>query len=116
MHFATRNNNFKYNLIVLSRARLNTLMIAKPEKGRQVEGMLCQMAQTGQLGGKLGESDLKVNTCRVLCFLRFNVNIMSVFSLNWFYFKTKTVFVRKWTYVIFLLKIFYLNNFPINFN
>ncbi|XP_023320521.1 programmed cell death protein 5 [Eurytemora carolleeae] len=42
-----------------ARARLNTLMIAKPEKGRQVEGMLCQMAQTGQLGGKLGESDLK---------------------------------------------------------
>ena len=90
MHFATRNNNFKYNLIVLSRARLNTLMIAKPEKGRQVEGMLCQMAQTGQLGGKLGESDLKVNICRVLCFfLRFNVNIMSVFSLNCFFFLNK---------------------------
>jgi len=42
-----------------ARARLNTLMIAKPEKGKQVEAMLCQMAQTGQLGGKLGEQDLK---------------------------------------------------------
>jgi len=42
-----------------ARARLNTLMIAKPDKGRQVEAMLCQMAQTGQLGSKLGESDLK---------------------------------------------------------
>jgi len=42
-----------------ARARLNTLMVAKPDKGRQVEAMLCQMAQTGQLGSKLGESDLK---------------------------------------------------------
>jgi len=42
-----------------ARARLNTLMIAKPEKGKQVEAMLCQMAQTGQLGSKLGEQDLK---------------------------------------------------------
>jgi len=42
-----------------ARARLNTLMLAKPEKGRQVEAMLCQMAQSGQLGSKLGERDLK---------------------------------------------------------
>eukprot|EP00092_Neocalanus_flemingeri_P038680 GFUD01042114.1.p2 GENE.GFUD01042114.1~~GFUD01042114.1.p2 ORF type:complete len:130 (-),score=49.60 GFUD01042114.1:181-570(-) len=42
-----------------ARARLNTMMIAKPEKGRQVEAMLCQMAQTGQLGGKLGDEELK---------------------------------------------------------
>jgi len=42
-----------------ARARLNTLMVAKPEKGRQVEAMLCQMAQTGQLASKLGEQDLK---------------------------------------------------------
>jgi len=42
-----------------ARARLNTLMVAKPEKARQVEGMLCQMAQSGQLGGKLGEKELK---------------------------------------------------------
>ena len=42
-----------------ARARLNTLMLAKPEKGKQVEAMLCQMAQTGQLGGKLGDDELK---------------------------------------------------------
>merc|ERR1712241_430037 len=36
-----------------ARARLNTLMIAKPEKGAQVENAIIQMAQTGQLGGKL---------------------------------------------------------------
>ena len=42
-----------------ARARLNTLMVAKPEKGKQVEAMLCQMAQTGQLGGKLGDEELK---------------------------------------------------------
>eukprot|EP00090_Calanus_glacialis_P046227 TRINITY_DN896_c0_g1_i1.p1 TRINITY_DN896_c0_g1~~TRINITY_DN896_c0_g1_i1.p1 ORF type:complete len:130 (+),score=55.92 TRINITY_DN896_c0_g1_i1:56-445(+) len=42
-----------------ARARLNTLMIAKPDKGRQVEAMLCQMAQSGQLGQKLGDDELK---------------------------------------------------------
>merc|ERR1712098_718889 len=42
-----------------ARARLNTLMVAKPEKGKQVEAMLCQMAQSGQLGGKLGDDELK---------------------------------------------------------
>jgi len=41
-----------------ARARLNTLMVAKPEKGRQMEAMICQMAQTGQIGGKLGEDEL----------------------------------------------------------
>ena len=42
-----------------ARARLNTLMVAKPDKGKQVEAMLCQMAQSGQLGGKLGDEELK---------------------------------------------------------
>jgi|APCry1669190288_1035285.scaffolds.fasta_scaffold108997_1 hypothetical protein len=28
---------------------VNTLMLAKPEKGRQAEAMLLQMAQTGQV-------------------------------------------------------------------
>ena len=57
-----------------ARARLNTIKLTKPEKGQQVisskqkpcftsqfqvEAMLCQMAQTGQLGGKMTESDLK---------------------------------------------------------
>jgi len=41
-----------------ARARLNTLMIAKPEKGAQVENAIIQMAQTGQLGGKLSEEEL----------------------------------------------------------
>ena len=34
-------------------------MVAKPDKGKQVEAMLCQMAQSGQLGGKLGDDELK---------------------------------------------------------
>merc|ERR1719187_3140524 len=42
-----------------ARARLNTLMIAKPEKGRQMEAVICQMAQSGQIGSKLGEEELK---------------------------------------------------------
>ena len=41
-----------------ARARLNTLMLGKPEKGRMVENMLLQMAQSGQLRAKLGEEEL----------------------------------------------------------
>jgi programmed cell death protein 5 len=37
---------------------VNTLMIGKPEKGRLVENMLIQMAHTGQIMGKLDESEL----------------------------------------------------------
>ena len=37
---------------------VNTLRIAKPEKGQKIEAMLIQMAQTGQLGGKIGEEEL----------------------------------------------------------
>lgn len=33
-------------------------MIGKPEKGRMVENMLLQMAQTGQLPGKIDENEL----------------------------------------------------------
>jgi programmed cell death protein 5 len=33
-------------------------MIGKPEKGRLVENMLIQMAHTGQIMGKLDESEL----------------------------------------------------------
>ena len=33
-------------------------MLAKPAKGRQVEGAIIQMAQTGQIGGKLSEEEL----------------------------------------------------------
>jgi len=42
-----------------ARARLNTIMIAKPDKGRQMEAVICQMAQSGQIGNKLGEEELK---------------------------------------------------------
>merc|ERR1711981_55661 len=41
-----------------ARARLNTLRVAKPEKGQKIEAMLIQMAQTGQLGGRIGEDEL----------------------------------------------------------
>ncbi|XP_026272547.1 programmed cell death protein 5 [Frankliniella occidentalis] len=41
-----------------ARARLNTLMLGKPEKGRMVENMILQMAQSGQLRSKLGEEEL----------------------------------------------------------
>ncbi|KAG7205448.1 hypothetical protein KM043_007439 [Ampulex compressa] len=41
-----------------ARARLNTLCLGKPEKGKMVEEMLLSMAQRGQLPGKLGEKDL----------------------------------------------------------
>nr|CAD7570485.1 unnamed protein product [Timema californicum] len=41
-----------------ARARLNTLMIGKPEKGQIVENMLIQMARSGQLMEKLDEQQL----------------------------------------------------------
>ena len=37
---------------------MNTLRVAKPEKGQKIEAMLIQMAQTGQLGGRIGEDEL----------------------------------------------------------
>lgn len=33
-------------------------MLAKPEKGAQVEAAIIQMAQSGQLGGRLSEEEL----------------------------------------------------------
>lgn len=42
-----------------ARARLNTISIAKPEKAKMIEGMLMQMAQSGQIQNKLGEDQLK---------------------------------------------------------
>ncbi|CAL1679502.1 unnamed protein product [Lasius platythorax] len=41
-----------------ARARLNTLCLGKPEKGKMVEEMLLNMAQNQQLPGKLGEKQL----------------------------------------------------------
>ncbi|XP_065160294.1 programmed cell death protein 5 [Atheta coriaria] len=40
-----------------ARARLNTLSLGKPEKGRMVEDMLVRMAQSGQIRNKISESD-----------------------------------------------------------
>jgi len=42
-----------------ARARLNMIAMTKPEKARMVESMLIQMAQRGQMQGKLGEEQLK---------------------------------------------------------
>ncbi|KAL3860284.1 hypothetical protein ACJMK2_010425 [Sinanodonta woodiana] len=41
-----------------ARARLNTIAVAKPEKAQMIEGMLIQMAQTGQIQSKLSEDQL----------------------------------------------------------
>ncbi|KAJ8983300.1 hypothetical protein NQ317_019857 [Molorchus minor] len=41
-----------------ARARLNTLLLGKPEKGQMVENMLIRMAQTGQICTKIGEREL----------------------------------------------------------
>ncbi|GAB1601884.1 programmed cell death protein 5-like [Argonauta hians] len=41
-----------------ARARLNTIAVAKPDKAKMIEGMLCQMATTGQLREKLSENHL----------------------------------------------------------
>lgn len=37
---------------------MNTLSLGKPEKAKMVEEMLVNMAQRGQLPGKLGEKEL----------------------------------------------------------
>ncbi|XP_022091948.1 programmed cell death protein 5-like [Acanthaster planci] len=42
-----------------ARARLNSIALVKPEKAKMVEMMLIQMAQTGQLPGRIGEDQLK---------------------------------------------------------
>ncbi|XP_020298820.1 programmed cell death protein 5 [Pseudomyrmex gracilis] len=41
-----------------ARARLNTLCLGKPEKGKMIEEMIINMAQRNQLPGKLGEKEL----------------------------------------------------------
>lgn len=42
-----------------ARSRLNTIALTKPEKAAMIEKMLIQMAQSGQIQGKLGEEQLK---------------------------------------------------------
>ncbi|KAF6203104.1 hypothetical protein GE061_003519 [Apolygus lucorum] len=41
-----------------ARARLNTLLVGKPEKGKMIENMLVSMAQRGQIMGKMDEDEL----------------------------------------------------------
>ena len=50
--------NFKFNVESLSFFSVNTILIAKPEKGAQVENAIIQLAQSGQLGGKLSDEEL----------------------------------------------------------
>lgn len=53
-----RNSLLAQILDQTARARLNSIALVKPEKAKMVENMLIQMAQTGQIGGKIGESQL----------------------------------------------------------
>ncbi|CAK9801549.1 Programmed cell death protein 5 [Anthophora quadrimaculata] len=53
-----RNSILTQVLDQSARARLNTLSLGKPEKGKMVEDMILNMAQCGQLPGKLGEKEL----------------------------------------------------------
>ncbi|XP_003706891.1 programmed cell death 5 [Megachile rotundata] len=53
-----RNSILTQVLNQSARARLNTLCLGKPEKGKMVEDMILNMAQRGQLPGKLGEKEL----------------------------------------------------------
>ena len=46
-------------VLILSFETVNTLRIAKPEKAAMVENSLVNMARRGQIGGQLGEAQLK---------------------------------------------------------
>lgn len=37
---------------------MNSIALVKPERAEHVEAMLIQMAQTGQINGKVGEAQL----------------------------------------------------------
>jgi len=41
--------------LCMSLLTVNTIALAKPEKAKMVESMLIQMAQTGQIQGKVSE-------------------------------------------------------------
>lgn len=41
-----------------ARARLNSIALVKPEKAKMMESMLIQMARSGQIAGKLSETQL----------------------------------------------------------
>jgi len=40
-------------------ARLNSIGLVKPEKAENLKKMIISMAQSGQIGGKLGDQDLQ---------------------------------------------------------
>lgn len=55
------SNSLNACFFILSVAKhilVNTLKISKPEKAQMVEGMICRMAQMGQLQGKLDDAQL----------------------------------------------------------
>lgn len=66
-------------------------MLGKPERGKMVENMILQMAQTGQIGQQLEESDL--------------IRILEQISNNDRFSKATTVKVK-----ILSLKYFFSNN------
>lgn len=53
-----RNTMLSSLLTQEARARLNTISLAKPEKGRMVEDILIQNARRGAFGGKVTEEQL----------------------------------------------------------
>ncbi|XP_065064272.1 programmed cell death protein 5-like [Rhopilema esculentum] len=54
-----RNSILSQILDQNARARLNSIALVKPEKAKMLENMLIQMAQRGQLSGKMNEDGLK---------------------------------------------------------
>eukprot|EP00794_Sanderia_malayensis_P019165 gene19165-21086_t len=54
-----RNSLLSQILDQSARARLNSIALVKPEKAKMLENMLIQMAQRGQLGGRMNEEGLK---------------------------------------------------------
>lgn len=55
IYFIWFRGKFSHFVILL----VNTIRIAKPEKAAMVENLLVNMARRGQIGGQLGEAELK---------------------------------------------------------
>ena len=51
--YVTVHHMLPDSMILYLHFTVNTIAQVKPEKAQKVEGMLIQMAQTGQLGGKV---------------------------------------------------------------
>ncbi|KAK9502888.1 hypothetical protein O3M35_011575 [Rhynocoris fuscipes] len=54
-----KNNMLAQILDQNARARLNTIKVAKPDRGQMLEDMLIQMAHRGQIMAKMNEVELK---------------------------------------------------------